>query len=107
MARRRKSSTSLMVVKDRLPEEAARAMYDWRRLFGGAPQQAYLRSLDDGGIDVDFVDVVGIDPAASYLVVELESGRIVGTIRDGELISEPERLLPSRTRCTLFVAAKA
>ena len=100
-------STALTATDGILPEPVARRMYDWRRAFIGALPMIYIQSLDDGVVMIETLDGKPLDGQTSYLAVETLTNRIVGVIRDGALDARPERLPASRTRYTLFPAAKA
>lgn len=107
MSEKKRPSTALTATDELLPETVARRMYEWRRVFIGAPPAIYLQKLGQGVTLIETLDGQPLDSQVSYLAVETLSNRLVGVLRDGALDARPERIPVSRTRCTLFPAAKA
>ncbi len=92
---------------DGLLPELARAMSEWRLLLGLAMPRIYITALDEDVFAIERVDPKEISDEESYLVIETESNRIVGILRDGMLDADIYRVPASTTACTLFRAAKA
>ena len=99
-------STALATTDGRLPEELARRMYDWRRAFCGPLPLIFIRTLSEDALLIETLDGTPLGDG-SFLAVETLTNRVVGVIRDGALDALPDRIPPSRTRCTLFPAAQA
>jgi hypothetical protein len=107
MSQKKKPSTALAATSGTLPESIARRMLEWRRVFSGPPPVIFLQRLGQDVTMIETLDGKPLNPSVSYLAIETITNSLVGVIRDGTLHTRPDLLSSSRTRCTLFTAAKA